>query len=189
VTEVMPAGAYAALLEFERIARMIPNAPGLADRIALADAAAGRQIAFRAAAGPGEPAESGYPQLDRAMRRTEPRDWWEALVTAYLWPPLLRELFAADAADVAYADAADVADARAESGVDAAWAESRLRSAVEQDQRLADRLLLWGRRLVGEAIALAGEFDAEQFTARAERLAEAHALRIATLFPSPALDL
>jgi hypothetical protein len=174
VTEVMGAGAYAALLEFERITRLIPSAPALADRIALADAAAGRHTAFRAAIGDPASADTAFPQLDEAMRRTEPRDWWEGLITVCLWSPLLRELFAAAADDPSNVP-----------GADAGWAESRLRSAIEIDSALAARLLLWGRRLVGEAIVLAREFGGDQYADQAERLAQAHSLRLSALLPDP----
>jgi tRNA-(MS[2]IO[6]A)-hydroxylase (MiaE)-like len=181
VTEVTGAGAYAALLEFERITRMIPIAPELPDRIELAGVAAGRQTAFQAALDRSGPVEATFPQLDEAMRRTEPRDWWEGLIAVCLWSPLLREVFATDFA----ADLSAGEDLPGPLGIDAAWAESRLRPAVEGDPTLAARLLLQGRRLVGAAIVLAREFSGDRYPEQAERLAEAHTRRLRALLPSP----
>jgi tRNA-(MS[2]IO[6]A)-hydroxylase (MiaE)-like len=211
VSEVMRSGAYAALLEFERTARMIPNAPALADRTALADAAAGQLAAFRGAQAAPDTApdatgvpDRGFAQLDATVARTEPRDWWEALATACLWPPLVREVLAGGRGPLdapggaAGVDPAGVDPAGVETApLDTAWAEARLRAALEHDPTLADRLLLCGRRLVGEAIALAfavgsraprdaaadGPGPDAQFAALAERLTEEHAVRLAAVLP------
>lgn len=202
----MPAGAYAALLDFERTARMIPSAPDLADRLALA-AAAAAQLALLpgAVADPAPvPADPAFGHLDAAVERTEPRDWWEALATVCLWPPLVGEVLAAGE-DTGH-------EATRVDPIDTAWAEARLRARLEGDAVLAGRLLLWGRRLVGEAIALAREIvaareargaaeaqgafagpqDAEgtgngpDFTVLAARLAEAHTGRLTALLPAAA---
>ena len=191
LTETRAAAAYAALVEIERLAALLPSAPVLADRIALADVIAQRHTRFRAvldryaARDPQEGMASAAPAVDDARRRVEARDWWEGLAVVALSTPLTDELFAAlTGDDSSFAAAPDSAAPGAASSdlatadPAASWAAERLHAAIDEDPILAARLALWGRRLVGEAVVLARVFGAERYRELAERLVAGHARRL-----------
>jgi hypothetical protein len=146
------ASAYAALVEWENYGRLAALAPGLADRIAVADASAAALGRYRAALGrlieadqdPAAGMAGSVRFVDAARARVAPSTWWEALVVAVVWVPLVDVL----------ATGTDPAAPADRDG----WAVWRLREAMEADPALAALLVLWGRRLGGEAIALAADF-------------------------------
>jgi hypothetical protein len=201
------ASAYAALVEWENVGRLAALASGLADRIAVAESSAGALARYRAAldrliAADQEPAAAmaaGVRFVDAARARVEPSTWWEALVTAVVWVPLIDVLAGAgepeaDGSAAAGPDGlggldglggiggssgvggsggvdgsglAGGSDGSGGPGLDsddlaqrAGWAVWRVREAIEADPLLGARLVLWGRRLGGEAIALAADFAA-----------------------------
>lgn len=178
------AAAYAALIEVERLAALLPLAPGLTDRLDLAAVLAQRQERsrellerLREADGTGpEAAVTALAELtapiDDARSRVESSDWWEALTVTALSAPLTDELFAALLSDPA---------AGTDGNASAAWAAQRLRNALREDPVLASRIAMWGRRLVGEVIMLAREFGGEEYPQLADRLAASHARRLADL--------
>jgi hypothetical protein len=176
------AAVYAAFAEFERLAALLPLAPSLSDRMAVAQLITHRHAHYRGLvervqevsdpqAGAGMAAVAA--PIDEARRRVESTDWWEALTAVALCGPLTDELFGFLVGSAQRA-AAEV------DGV-AAWAMQRVRSAVDQDPVLAARLAMWARRLVGEAIVLTRQFGGNRFPELADRLAEAHSSRLAAL--------
>lgn len=195
LTESRAAATYAALTEIERLAALIPAAPALADRMAVADVLSQRYGRYRELLEElegGRDPQSGMvqaaPAIDEARRRVEPGDWWEGLAAVALCAPLTDELFGAllgaDAA--AFDDPAptdEASEASADDAVDAAarWATRRLRAALDGDPVLAARIALWGRRLVGEAIVLCREFGGERFPELADSLAANHLRRLTGL--------
>jgi hypothetical protein len=189
-TDLRAAALYAALTEFERLAALAPLAPGLADRLAVAHAVDGRYRRLRGAldrlgiAGESPPdaaaaVEGPAAAVDDARRRTATADWWEGLVAADLCGVMSDELFGAlgDDADKAEGEAEPV-DARAAVPV---LPIERIRAALAGDPVLAARLALWGRRLAGESIVMARIFGAQRYPELADRLALAHAARLAEL--------
>ena len=191
LTETRAAAAYAALVEIERLAALVASAPGLNDRITLAEMIAQRHARFRdvlqryAAHDASEGMASAAPALDDARRRVESADWWEGLAVVALSAPLTDELFAALAGgDVSSRPGSDgsgpAGPALDDAGPDSAtrWAADRLRAAIGEDPVLAARLMLWGRRLVGESIVLARVFGGERYRELAEQLATSHARRL-----------
>jgi hypothetical protein len=189
------AAIYAALSELERLAALLPLAPDLPDRMAVADVIAQRHERYRALLGrfeegddPQSAMAAAAPALDDARRRVESADWWEALAAALLGAALTDELFEAlAAAPVGAADApepervGEAAPASVEANADEAWATRRLRAALAEDAALAARIAMWGRRLVGEAIVLAREFGGERYPELADQLAVNHARRLEDL--------
>ncbi|HZU57229.1 MAG TPA: ferritin-like fold-containing protein [Actinocrinis sp.] len=182
------AAAYAALAEFERLTALLPLAPGLADRMAVAEVIAQRYARYRelleraGAAGDPQPAmAAAAPAIEDALRRVESEDWWQALAAAVFGGALTEELFEIMLGDQAGA-AEPEQDGAASAGVEAkaadAWAAQRLRAALAEDPVLAARIAMWGRRLVGEAIVLAREFGGERYPELADRLAASHARRL-----------
>jgi hypothetical protein len=182
------AAAYAALAEFERLTALLPLAPGLADRMAVAEVIAQRYARYRelleraGAAGDPQPAmAAAAPAIEDALRRVESEDWWQALAAAVFGGALTDELFEIMLGDQVGA-AEPEQDGAASAGVEAkaadAWAAQRLRAALAEDPVLAARIAMWGRRLVGEAIVLAREFGGERYPELADRLAASHARRL-----------
>jgi hypothetical protein len=204
LTESRAAGVYAALGEIERLAVLIPGAPSLADRMALADELSRRHARYRElllrAEGTGDPrpgmAEAA-PAIDEARRRVESANWWEGLAAVTLCAPLTDELFGAltgepEEADPAGTEAAADTGATDSTEVDDSstdvtpptpklQAAEQLRDAIEGSPELAARIALWARRLVGEAIVLAREFGGERYPGLANQLAASHARRLTEL--------
>lgn len=206
LTKSRAAATYAALTELERLAALIPAAPALADRMAVADQLSQRHRQYRELLEElegGRDPEPGMtqaaPAVDEARRRVEPGDWWEGLAAVALCTPLTDELFgallagaevASDESDesgapheTAAADDPIATDeaSDATSDVPVHWASERLRAAIEADSVLAARIALWGRRLVGETIVLAREFGGERYPELADRLAANHLRRLTEL--------
>lgn len=185
------AAAYAALAEFERLTALLPLAPGLADRMAVAEVIAQRHERYRellerfgGAADPQPGMLAAAPAIEDARRRVEPEDWWQALAAAVLGGALTDELFEIMLGGRAEAgEPAQDGDASADVEAKAAdaWATQRLRAALADDPVLAARIAMWGRRLVGEAIVLAREFGGERYPELADRLAASHARRLEDL--------
>ena len=209
-TEVLGAAAYAALAELERVGALAVLAPRLADRMAVADAAAARYGSYRSrldrlggSEGTTAAMTQGAAAVDDARRRTEPGDWWEGLAAVSLCAPLNDELFGAVLSEVQLGDPPEGDEAGGDGpedkgledrspGNDAVgtpgsasatieWATARLREAAAADPVLAARLALWSRRLVGEAIVLAREFGGERYPELAEELAARHTGRLVEL--------
>ncbi len=191
-----PAGAaiYAALAELERLAALLPLAPGLADRMGVAEVIAQRHERYRELLGrfgeAGDPQSAmaaAAPALDDARRRVESTDWWEALAATLLGAALTDELFEilvggpSGAAVAAEPERAGEASAGVDANADEAWATRRLRAALAEDAMLAARIAMWGRRLVGEAIVLAREFGGERYPELADKLSVSHARRLENL--------
>jgi hypothetical protein len=176
LTESRAAAVYAALTELERLAALIPAAPGLADRMAVADVISARHARYRELLDTfgdvhdlrPEMAEAA-PALDEARRRVATEEWWEGLAAAALCAPLTDELFSA------------LLDHDDEPVEVVPWASHRLRAALGGDPTLTARIALWGRRLIGEAIVLCREFGGERYTELADRLAASHARRLTEL--------
>ena len=192
----LAAAAYAALTELERVNELAANAPGLAERRALADTAAWRYELYQVALarlGGAEPVEAMAPAagaLDDARRRLRTADWWEGLAASNLGAALSDDLFRALTARDAVQDGAvpdgAVPDGAAETAgpaesAEPTWVQLRLSEAVREDPALAARLSLWSRRVVGEAIVLAREFGGDGYPELAARLAANHENRMAAL--------
>lgn len=178
LTKSRAAATYAALTELERLAALIPAAPALADRMAVADQLSQRHRQYRdlleeleGGRDPEPGMAQAAPAVDEAVRRVEPGDWWEGLAAVALCGPLTDELFGALLAD----EEESVSDETAH------WATERLHAAIETDPVLAARIALWGRRLVGETIVLAREFGGERYPEIANRLAANHLRRLTEL--------
>jgi tRNA-(MS[2]IO[6]A)-hydroxylase MiaE-like protein len=198
----LPAAAYAALAELERVNGLLPTAPGLAERMELADAGARRYELYRAAlarleevAPEGEPSdgavsegaapdgamESAAGAIDEARRRTSSNDWWEGLAAASLGAALSDDLFAALTGRESESGEAKTDAAEGSEPAEPSWPLRRLGDAVRDDPRLAARVSLWSRCLVGEAIVLAREFGGDEYPRLAARLATNHAERMVAL--------
>jgi hypothetical protein len=161
--------AYGELSAFDRLAEDSRGAPTLTGRAAMAAMAA---------------AEIGHFQrlerrladldvaVDDAMRpfvrrfdefhaSTAPRSWLESLVKAYVGDGMAADLYGEVAGWVDEPTRSLVRDVLADTG-HSAFAEREVRAACAADRSTRDRLTLWGRRLLGEAVTHAQHVVAER---------------------------
>ena len=169
VVDLLGALAYGELSAFDRLAedaRTAPTLAGRADLSAMAAAEIGhysqleRYLAERGVVIEDvmRPFVAGF---DNFHASTAPRSWHESLVKAYVGDGL--------AADF-YREVAEWLDAGTKALVLAvlddtghsAFAEREVRAACAADPKLKDRLTLWGRRLLGEALTQAQYVVAER---------------------------
>jgi hypothetical protein len=162
VIDLLAAVAYTELSAVSRLACDAEHAPGLAERVALTDLAAvehdhHRQLVARIEELGGSPLAAMAPfvaPVDAYHDRTRPGDWWERLVKAYVGDGIGADFYREVAGfvdDRTRELVEHVAQDRDRSEVLAA----RVSDAVADDARLAGRLALWARRLVGEALSQA----------------------------------
>jgi len=161
--------AYGELSAFDRLAEDSRGAPTLTGRAAMAAMAA---------------AEIGHFQrlerrladldvaVDDAMRpfvrrfdefhaSTAPRSWLESLVKAYVGDGMAADLYGEVAGWVDEPTRSLVRDVLADTG-HSAFAEREVRAACAADRSTRDRLTLWGRWLLGEAVTHAQHVVAER---------------------------
>ncbi len=161
VTDLLGIVAYGELSGFERLSSDARFSPSLADRANLGRLAVQEFEHFervgRFVAELGVTIDDAMApfqsSIDAFHERTRPGDWYESLMKAYVI-----DAFSGDF----YRSLADSLDPRTrrlistiDSGEGAAQLQRRLKEALADDPRLASRLALWGRRLVGEALTQA----------------------------------
>ena len=161
--------AYGELSAFDRLAEDARSAPSLAGRAALSAMAAAEIGHYRKLEG--YLADHGVAVED-AMRpfvanfdawhaSTAPKMWLESLVKAYVGDGLAADLYREIAAWLDESPRALVLEVLADTG-HSAFAEREVRAACVGDRALRDRLALWGRRLLGEALMQAQYVVAER---------------------------
>lgn len=169
VVDLLGALAYGELSAFDRLAEDARAAPTLSGRAALASMAAAEIGHYRLLADAlgdrGHDAaavmEPFVEPFDAFNASTAPHSWLESLVKAYVGDGL--------AADF-YREVAEWLDPQTRELVltvlddtgHSAFAEREVQSACEQDRSLRDKLTLWGRRLLGEAVTQAQRVAAER---------------------------
>ena len=161
--------AYGELSAFDRMAEDARAAPTLAGRAALAKMAAAEIGHFRLLeeylAGLGVPVEQAMrpfvAQFDAYHASTRPHTWLESLVKAYLGDGLAADFYREIARWLSGPLGELVQKVLADTG-QAAFAEREVRAACECDPQARDRLALWGRRLLGEAVIQAQLIVAER---------------------------
>lgn len=210
VADLLGVLAYAELTAFLRLAEDAARlAPSLTDRAALSDLAATEYGHFRLlrdrltdlGIDPEEAMEPFVAPLDDWHRQTTPKDWLEALVKAYVGTGIALDFYREAARTVDAGIRALVDEVLADEGR-SEFAVERVRAALEQDPKVAGRLALWARRMVGEALsqgqrvaaarpALAallvggeGE-DLAEISRMFARLTEAHGKRMAAIGLTP----
>jgi hypothetical protein len=154
--------AYGALAAFDRLAEDARRAPTLADKVYMASLAALQIKHF-------DTVRARLRELDVdvmvAMKpfhapfnqfhaQTKPKDWLEGLVLAYVGNGFAADFYREVAAFVDADTRAVVHQVLADEG-HADFVIEEVRAAIAADPRVAGRLALWGRRLVGEALSQA----------------------------------
>ncbi|MFF4812317.1 ferritin-like fold-containing protein [Micromonospora chersina] len=159
--------AYGELLAFDRLAADARLAPDLRRRAALSEMAAAeiahyRWIADRVTALGVTPDEAMAPYVE-ALRAyhdsTEPKDWLEAVTKAYVGDAISDDFLREIAGGLDGPDRRLILDVLHDSRY-AEFAATEIRAAVQADPRVANRLSMWARRLVGEALSQAGRVAA-----------------------------
>lgn len=161
--------AYAELVAFFRLSEDAALAPSLADKAALAEMAVAEFGHFtllrdRIADLNVRPEQAMLPfvaALDAFHARTEPSDWLEGLVKAYVGDGIAADFYRAIAQLLDPSSRELVLGVLADTG-HAEFVVARVRAATSADPALAGRLALWARRLVGEALAQAHRVAAER---------------------------
>jgi 1,2-phenylacetyl-CoA epoxidase catalytic subunit len=204
VIELLGMLGYGELLAFERMAADAVLAPDLDRRAVLSEMAAAeisnyRRLADRLAELGASPAAAMSPYVEplRAYHdRTEPRDWLEALTKAYVGDSIADDFFREVSAFLWDRDRELVLEVLHDSRY-GAFAATEIRSAIEADPKLANRLSMWARRLVGEGLSqaqrvaaerpalaimiVAGSGDQEGVQALLKRLTQAHGARMSAV--------
>jgi 1,2-phenylacetyl-CoA epoxidase catalytic subunit len=169
VIDLLGVLAYGELSGFDRLAEDARSAPTLAGRAAMASMAAAEIGHFRLieaylwnmGVSVEDAMQPFVARFDQFHASTAPRSWLESLVKVYVGDGLAMDFYGEMAGWLDEATAALVKDVLADTG-HSAFAEREVRGACEHDRRTRDRLALWGRRLLGEAVTHAQHMVAER---------------------------
>ncbi|KOV76944.1 ferritin-like fold-containing protein [Nocardia sp. NRRL S-836] len=170
VVDLLGALAYGELSAFDRMTEDSRTAPTLAGRAALAQMAAAEIGHFtllqKHLAEQDVKVEDAMAPFvtgfDAFHESTSPKSWLESLVKAYVGDGLAADFYREVAAWLDDEPTRElVLTVLADTG-HSAFAEREVLAAVESDPRVRDRLALWGRRLLGEALTQAQYVVAER---------------------------
>lgn len=169
VVDLLGALAYGELTAFSRLASDADLAPTLSAKAELAGMAVAEFGYFEALAGrlraigadPEAAMEPFVTAIDAFHERTAPSTWLESLVKAYVGDGIATDFYREISAFVDPATHSLVTRVAAGSG-QAEFAVREVRAAIVADPRVAGRLALWGRRLVGEALSQAQRVAADR---------------------------
>jgi len=205
VVDLLGVLAYALLVAFFRLVEDAALAESPADKAALAEMAVAEFGHFRLLrdrirelnVDPDEAMRPFVAAIDEFHARTAPSDWLEGLVKAYVGDGIAADFFRTVAELLDPQTRELVLEVLKDTG-HAGFVVARVREAVEADPRVAGRLALWARRLVGEALGQAQRVAAErealasllaggevsqlgEFGRMFAQLTDAHARRMAAL--------
>lgn len=156
---LLGAGEY---LAFERLVSEAALAPSLVKRLRVAQIAEGelghhRLLRDRLAdlgVDPDDVMSRFLPPLERYHAMTAPSDWLEGLVKAYVGDSIANDFYREIGAALDDETGAVVLEVCGELGQTAVVIDE-VRGAIAADPRVAGRLALWGRRLLGEMLSQA----------------------------------
>ncbi len=169
VVDLLGAIAYGELAAFERLVEDASLAPDLNDKLALGKMAKVQfdhiePLLARIRDLGADPAEAMAPfvaSFDEFHAKTAPRDWLEGLVKAYVGDQLAADFYTEIAAFLDPGTRTLIVDSLDDAG-HADFVVARVTQAIADDHRIAGRLALWGRRLMGEALSQAQRVAAER---------------------------
>lgn len=167
--DLLAALAYGELSAFDRLAEDARSAPTLTGRAALASMAAAEighyrlleeQLAQRGVVVE-EVMRAFVAPFDDFNASTAPHSWLESLVKAYVGDGLAADFYREVAGWLDEETRQLVLTVLADTG-HSAFAEREVQAACADDRLLRDKLTLWGRRLLGEAMTQAQRVVAER---------------------------
>ncbi len=169
VVDLLAVLACGELMAFQRLAADSAMAPTVDVAAPLAEMATHefahfRRLQTRLAEIGADPETAMRPfvgALEEFHAHTEPRDWLEGLVKAYVGDGIGIDFYREITAYVDRDTRALVLEVCADLGQSAFVVET-VRAAIRADPTVAGRLALWGRRLVGEALSQAQRVAAER---------------------------
>ena len=196
--------AYGELTAFERLASDAQLAPTVADKVALGTMANAefshfRQLRDHLASHGVDPDEAMAPfvdPLDAFHESTQPADWYEGLIKAYVGDGMATDFYREVSTYVKDADTRDLIQAVLADTGQAEFAVARITEIIREEPSVAGRLALWARRLVGEALIqaqvvaverdallelLVGSGDLAGITRLLKSITDKHTQRMATL--------
>jgi tRNA-(MS[2]IO[6]A)-hydroxylase (MiaE)-like len=161
--------AYASLTAFFRLSDDAASAISLSDKTALAEMAVVEFGHFQLlqrrigemSADPQVVMQPFVAAVDAFHARTAPADWLEGLVKAYVGDGIAADFYRAVSQVLDPAGRELVQTVLSDTG-HSEFVTARVREAIAADPRLAGRLALWARRLVGEALGQAQRVAAER---------------------------
>ncbi|MCX5044578.1 ferritin-like domain-containing protein [Aldersonia sp. NBC_00410] len=204
VTELFAVLAYGEISAFYRLTEEAQLAPTLTGRVALAKMAAAEMKHYQtletALTGRGvDPFAAMAPfteALDSYHRSTNPSTWLESMVKAYVGDGIAADFYREIAGALPEEISTVVRDVLAETG-HSQFVVEQVRGAVHNNRQNRDRLALWGRRLLGEAITqaqfvmaqrdeltellISSTGDLNNIVALFDRMQESHTERMAIL--------
>lgn len=169
VVDLLGVLAYGELSAFDRLAEDARTAPTLSGRAALAKMATAEMGHYRlleeqlarhgvAVEDAMQPFVTAFDSFNAA---TAPHSWLESLVKAYVGDGLAADFYR-EVAEWLDQEHRDLVLTVLDDTGHSAFAEREVQAACEQDRSLRDKLTLWGRRLLGEAITQAQRVVAER---------------------------
>jgi hypothetical protein len=169
VADLLGVLAYGELSAFDRLAEDARSAPTLAGRAALASMAAAEMghydLLGKHLAAHGKVIEQAMApfqaHIDAFHTSTAPKSWLESLVKAYVGDGLAADLYREMASWLDPETRDLVLSVLSDTG-HSAFAEREVAAGIEADRKARDKLALWGRRLLGEALTQAQYVVAER---------------------------
>ncbi len=168
VADLLGVWAYGELSAFERLSSSARYSPTLHDRAVLGRMAVVEfqhyELVRARLEHMGLDTEAAMlpfqPSVDHFHERTRPADWYEALMKAYVIDTVSADFYRAVGRYVDAGTRELIGQVRS-TGESTAVLQERLKAALADDPRLASRLALWARRLLGEALTLAQRVSLE----------------------------
>lgn len=162
VADLLGVLAYGELVAFERIAADAAHAPTVGDKIELGRIAAAEfshfeKITSYLQAHGIDPQVAMEPFVDvfnHFHENMAPNDWYEGLLKVYVGDGIASDFYREISAYLDE-DARKVVDEVLSDNGHSEFAINRLREAIALDPKVAGRLALWGRRIMGEMISQA----------------------------------
>ncbi|MFV0462962.1 MAG: ferritin-like fold-containing protein [Nostocoides sp.] len=159
VIDLLGALGYGELAAFSRLAADAEMAPSLALTARLSRVAVGEFEHYEAivaelvrrGADPDQAMEPFVKALDAFHERTRPSTWLEGVVKAYIGDGIAADFYR-EISQFLDPTTRDLVVASLDDAGRADFAVSVVREAIRADPRVAGRLALYGRRLVGEAL-------------------------------------
>jgi hypothetical protein len=169
VIDLLALLAYGELQAFDQMAADARLAPDLHRRAVLSEMAAAEIVTYRRlaerldelGAEPESAMRPFVPALEQYHDQTAPKDWLEALTKAYVGDGIADDFYHEVALHLDPPDRELVLDVLHDTRY-ADFAKTEIREAIATDPKVANRLSMWARRLVGEGLSQAQRVAVER---------------------------